>query len=317
MAVKWGFLGAGFVATAGMAPAVHAAKNAQLYGVASRSKTRSQALGPKHVYENYDLLLADPAIDAVYISLANNQHFEWVTKALHAGKHVLCEKPLALNASEAQQLRETADQCNLVLVEAVWARWHPRFQRIQELVTSGSLGQLQQIDSTFTSISQFGDNYRLQPEMGGGALLDVGCYQVHAWVALTNGAKDFQIEGVTREVGPTGVDLTTSVSGRVNGSVGVTAVSSFVMESSQTLVITGEKSSTNTYEGEAFTTWRKPSSLLIGDTTEVFAATDAFVIMTENVSSYIKDGSGWIVPVSDSVRVAEILDTIAACVILQ
>ncbi len=314
MSIRWGFLGAGFVATAGMAPAVHSAKNAQLYGVASRSKKRSQALGPTHVYENYDLLLADPAIDAVYISLANNQHFEWVTKALHAGKHVLCEKPLALNANEAQQMRQTADQCNLVLVEAVWARWHPRFQRIQELVTNGSLGQLQRIESAFTSTSQFVDNYRLQPEMGGGALLDVGCYQVHAWVALTNGAKDFQIVGVTREVGPTGVDLTTSVSGRVNGSIGVTAVSSFVMESSQALVITGEKSSIRTDEGEAFTTWRKSSSLLIADATEVFAATDAFVIMTENVSSHIEDGSGWIVSLSDSVRVAQILDEIAMTV---
>ncbi|MSO59929.1 MAG: Gfo/Idh/MocA family oxidoreductase [Ilumatobacteraceae bacterium] len=317
MSVKWGFLGAGFVATAAMAPAVHAARNAKLYGVASRSQQRSQALGPTRVYATYDALLDDTAIDAVYISLANNQHFEWVTKALHAGKHVLCEKPLALNAKEAQQLFETAKQCDRALVEAVWARWHPRFRRIEELVASGSLGALQSIDSTFTSISQFTDNYRLVPEMGGGALLDVGCYQVHSWVALTNGAKEFQIQELTREIGPTAVDLTTSVKACINGTVNVHAVSSFVMDSSQSLVITGEKNNTRTHEGEAFTTWRKPSSLLVGDVTEVFDAADAFVIMTENVSSHIMDGSGWIVPLSDSVRVAQILDTIAACVILQ
>ena len=311
MSVRWGFLGAGFVATAAMAPAVHAAKNAQLYGVASRSKQRSQTLGPTHVYATYTELLADSNIDAVYISLANSQHFEWVTKALQARKHVLCEKPLALNAREAQQLFETAKQYDCVLVEAVWARWHPRFGRIEELVSGGSLGALQSINSTFTSISKFTDNYRLVPEMGGGALLDVGCYQVHGWVALTNSAKDFQIQQLTREMGPTGVDLTTSVRARINASVDVYAVSSFVMGPSQSLVVQGNITSARTDMGETFTTWREPSSLLVGDASEVFAAVDAFVIMTENVSSYILDGSGWIVPANESVRVAQILDEIA------
>lgn len=104
MSVKWGFIGAGWIATRAMGPAVHAATNAQLFGVASRDEDRSKKLEPQNVYGSYQELLNDTQIEAVYISLANHQHLEWVTRSLEAGKHVLCEKPLGLNALEVQQL---------------------------------------------------------------------------------------------------------------------------------------------------------------------------------------------------------------------
>ena len=104
MVVNWGFLGAGFVASRGLAPAVHASRGANLYAVASRDEKRSATLEPERVHATYDDLLADERVDAVYISLSNSQHLEWVTKSLEAGKHVLCEKPLGLNASETEKM---------------------------------------------------------------------------------------------------------------------------------------------------------------------------------------------------------------------
>ena len=139
VSVKWGFLGAGYVANQAMGSAVHAATNAQLFGVASRDKRRSKKLKPVQVYDTYQQLLDDPQIDAVYISLANHQHLEWVTKSLEAGKHVLCEKPLGLRAAEVQEMMACAQRCERFLVEAVWSRWHPRFAGIAEVVASGEI----------------------------------------------------------------------------------------------------------------------------------------------------------------------------------
>ena len=295
-----------------MGSAVHAATNAQLFGVASRDKRRSKKLKPIQVYDTYQQLLDDPQIDAVYISLANHQHLEWVTKSLEAGKHVLCEKPLGLRATEVQEMMACAQRCEKSLVEAVWSRWHPRFTRIAEVVASGEIGRVISIDSQFAFKSAMTDNYRLDPAMGGGALLDVGCYQVNAWVGLANGAHDVAISKVTRNVGPTNVDLTTQVEAVIDGQVSVRLTSSFETNLAQSLVITGTAGSIATENGEAFSTWREPTSLRINERVEHFGSIDAFVAMTEAVSDRFAGGSGWVLPLSESLRVAQILDQIAA-----
>ena len=202
MSVKWGFLGAGWIANRATAPAVHAANNAQLFGVASRDAARSKKLEPQNVYDSYQQLLDDPRIEVVYISLGNHQHLEWVTKSLEAGKHVLCEKPLGLNALQVQQMIECSKRCNCLLVEAVWTRWHPRFRRIAELVESGAIGEIKSIESQWGFKSEMTENYRLDPLLGGGALLDIGCYQANMWVALTQGASNLKISNVDRKIGP-------------------------------------------------------------------------------------------------------------------
>ncbi len=163
MTVKWGFLGAGWIANRATAPAVRAANNAQLFGVASRDTARSAKFEPQNVYDSYQQLLDDPQIEVVYISLANHQHLEWVTKSLEAGKHVLCEKPLGLNAIEVQAMIDCAQRCNRLLVEAVWARWHPRFRRIVEIVESGAIGEIKSIESQWGFKSEMTENYRLDP----------------------------------------------------------------------------------------------------------------------------------------------------------
>ena len=312
MTVNWGFLGAGFVASRGLAPAVHASRGAHLYAVASRDEERSATLEPERVHATYDDLLADERIDAVYISLSNSQHIEWVTKSLEAGKHVLCEKPLGLNAIETVEMFDVAARNGRLLIEAVWGRWHPRFARMVELVTSGKIGEIEHIETAFTFTSEMTDNYRLSPSMGGGALLDVGCYQAHAWVALTNGASDFSITELARTVGPTGIDLTTDVNVRINHNITAHAVSSFALPSTQQFIVRGTKGKINTESGESFTTWNEASSLLINDVLEEFPVANAFVEMVENVSRLIDGEDGWIVSSADSIRVAQILDTIAA-----
>jgi D-xylose 1-dehydrogenase (NADP+, D-xylono-1,5-lactone-forming) len=310
--VNWGFLGAGFVASRGLAPAVHASRGADLYAVASRDEQRSATLEPQKVHASYDELLADERVDAVYISLSNSQHIEWVTKSLEAGKHVLCEKPLGLNAVETEAMFDFATRNGRLLIEAVWGRWHPRFARIVDLVTTGAIGEIEHIETAFTFTSEMTDNYRLSPSMGGGALLDVGCYQAHAWVALTNGAAEFSITDLARTVGPTGIDLTTDVNVQINTNVTAHAVSSFALPSNQQFIVRGSEGQIGTAAGESFTTWNEASSLLVNDVLEEFAVTNAFVEMVENVSRVLAGDDGWIVSAADSIRVAQILDTIAA-----
>jgi predicted dehydrogenase len=300
MAVNWGFLGAGFVASRGLAPAVHASRGANLYAVASRDEKRSATLEPERVHATYDDLLADERVDAVYISLSNSQHLD-----------VLCEKPLGLNASETENMFACASRSDRLLVEAVWGRWHPRFSRMIDVVANGTLGNIEHIETAFTFTSEMTDNYRLNPLMGGGALLDVGCYQAHAWVALTDGATDLEIVDLARTIGPTGIDLTTDVSVRINKSITAHAASSFALPSQQQFIVRGSQGSMQTEAGESFTTWNEASSLRINKVVEEFAVTNAFVEMVENVSNVISGEEGWIVPSVDSIRVAHILDSIA------
>ena len=311
MSVNWGFLGAGFVASRGLAPAVHTSRGATLYAVASRDEERSATLEPQRVHATYDDLLADDHVDAVYISLSNSQHIEWVTKSLQAGKHVLCEKPLGLTATQTSNMFDVATHNDRMLVEAVWGRWHPRFARIVELVTSGEIGIIEHIETAFTFTSEMTDNYRLSPSMGGGALLDVGCYQAHAWVALTKGATDLTITQLERTIGPTGIDLTTDLSVRINNTVTAHSVSSFALPSHQQFIVKGTNGQISTGAGESFTTWNEASSLLVNNVLEEFPVTNAFVEMVENVSGVIDGNNGWTVPSRDSIRVATILDSIA------
>ena len=293
-----------------MGPAVHAANNAELFGVASRDRARSAKFEPQNVYNSYQDLLNDPQIEVVYISLANHQHLEWVTRSLEAGKHVLCEKPLGLNALEVEKMIECAQRCNRLLVEAVWTRWHPRFRRIVELVESGAIGEVKSIESQWGFKSEMTENYRLDPLLGGGALLDIGCYQANTWVALTQGANDLKINSVDRKIGPTKIDLTTEVKAIINNKTSVQLMSSFEKDVTQILKIEGSSGIIATESGEAFSTWREPSSLRVNDRVEQFSTVDAFVEMAQEVSKKVASNSGWVMPLADSFRVAQILDQI-------
>jgi xylose dehydrogenase (NAD/NADP) len=310
--VRWGFIGAGYVASRAMAPAVHAASGAVLYAVASRDAARSAELEPTVVHNSYSELIDDPNVDAVYISLTNVQHKEWVIAALQAGKHVLCEKPLALNAEEVRIMLNAAERHQRMLVEAVWTRWQPRMKRMAEVIQRGDLGDIQSISSAFTFQGDLTGNYRSDPTMGGGALLDVGCYQAHLWLMLLGETVNFSLQNVERTVGPTGIDLTTSVQATLNDSIRADALCSFDMAPEQRIAVTGSSSSMHTGDGEAFTLWKQVATLIIGDTVETFAPDDAFSLMVQDVSAAIRGENSEVFPASSSLRVAEILDSIQA-----
>ncbi|CAB4932103.1 MAG: hypothetical protein F2836_03785 [Actinobacteria bacterium] len=312
MSVGWGFLGAGWIASRAMAPAVHAADGAHLQSVASRSQERSANLDPLRVLAGYDALLDDPDVDVVYVCLANDQHAEWVVKALDAGKHVLCEKPLGLDAHEARHMAAAARRADRLLVEAVWTRWHPRFHRLTELASSGALGEISSIESAFTFTGAIDGNYRADPSKGGGALLDVGGYQAHAWVALTGGVSPVRIESATSSRGPTGVDLTTTVAAVIDSTIRATALCSFEQDEIQRLIVEGSIDTAVMGTGQAFTSWREESTLLVGGHVESFAPVDAYQVMVEQVSARVKGDDSWIVPIEESIRVAEIIDAIRA-----
>jgi len=310
--VRWGFIGAGYVASRAMAPAVHAATGAELYAVASRDALRSAELEPTTVHNSYSDLIDDPNVDAVYISLTNVQHKEWVLAALNAGKHVLCEKPLALNADEVRIMLSAAERNQCLLVEAVWTRWQPRMQRMAEIVRRGDIGDVRRISTAFTFQGDLAGNYRSDPEMGGGALLDVGCYQAHLWMMLLGESVDFALQNVERTVGPTGIDLTTSVRAQLNGSIDTDSLSSFDLAPEQKIMVEGSTATMRTGAGEAFTLWKQEATLMVGETTETFAPDDAFSLMVQDVSAAILGEDSSVFPQSSSLLVAEILDSIRA-----
>ena len=310
MTVRWGFIGAGYVASRAMAPAVHAASGAELYAVASRDAARSAELEPIVVHNSYCNLIDDPNVDAVYISLTNVQHKEWVMAALNAGKHVLCEKPLALNADEVRTMLTAAERNQRLLVEAVWTRWQPRMQRMAGIIRRGDIGEVRRISTAFTFQGDLAGNYRSDPEMGGGALLDVGCYQAHLWMMLLGESVDFALQNVERTVGPTGIDMTTTVRAQLNGSIDTDSLSSFNLDPEQKIIVEGSTATMRTGAGEAFTLWKQEATLIVGETTETFAPDDAFSLMVQDVSAAIRGEDSQVFSSASSLRVAEILDTI-------
>jgi predicted dehydrogenase len=311
MNLRWGFIGAGNIATVALAPAVHKASNSILHAVASGDAARSQRLEPVKVHTTYADLINDPDVDAIYISLPNHLHSHWTIAALNAGKDVLCEKPLGLSHADSLAMSNVAQNSGRLLVEATWTAWHPRFKRAYELVHAGDIGEITEIDSVFTFKGNLENNYRLDPAMGGGSLLDVGLYQVHLWRGLSDGAFEVDLNTVAVKRAPSGVDMTTQVGGHINNSVRVSALTSFELANQQKISITGSAGIINFQGDQAFTSWKEPSSLAIGSHREDFEAVDAYQLMVENFADYVQGKGGWVLPITQTLEVARVLDQIA------
>jgi predicted dehydrogenase len=307
-AIRWGLIGAGWIATKAIAPAMHATPNAIVQAVASREPKRSQSLNPITIHNSYEALINDPAVDAVYISLPNHLHCEWTVKALNAGKHVLCEKPFAMNAAEVEEMIQAARDNNRLLVEAVSSMWHPRMARLIEYVKNGSLGELISIDSSFTFPGEIEGNYRNSPDMGGGALYDVGVYSLHAIAALTSEKATAIIESCDKKIGATGVDLTSKWQMRIDDSITANGLASFEAPENQSLVVNGTKQSIELVGNQAFTSWHSPSRLRLGEKFEDFAAADSYALMLESFGNRVNGLESWVLPLEASLKVAKMLD---------
>jgi predicted dehydrogenase len=181
--VRWGILSTANIGMAKVNPAIQKGQYCEIVAIASRDRQAAERaagqLGVAMAYGSYEELLADPEVDAIYNPLPNHLHVPWSIKALEAGKHVLCEKPLAPTAAEAQQLVDAAKQHpKLKVMEAFMYRFHPQWQRTRELVREGRLGELRAIQAGFTYYLTDPNNIRNQVAAGGGALLDIGCYPI-------------------------------------------------------------------------------------------------------------------------------------------
>lgn len=183
--IRWGVLGTAKIAIQKVIPAMQAGTYTTVTAISSRDKQKAreaaEGLGiPKH-YGSYDDLLDDPEIDAIYIPLPNHLHVPWTIKALEAGKHVLCEKPIALDADEAEELLEASrNYPELKVMEAFMYRFHPQWVKAKELVQSQQIGELQAVEVFFSYYNTDPNNIRNKANMGGGALMDIGCYGVNA-----------------------------------------------------------------------------------------------------------------------------------------
>lgn len=307
MTVRWGILGAGWIVKTATAGALRSAPSATLAAVSSRDIERARDLEPERAYNAYADLLADDSIDAVYIALTNDQHAPWIHNALAAGKHVLCEKPLTLSAKQTQEAFAAAEAADRLLVEAAWSMWHPRMQRLTELAASGAIGQVAEFLGTFTFEGVPDGNYRLDPNLGGGALLDIGVYPLHALVGCLPEITQVRPE-IERVTGGLGVDMTTKARLDIGGQNRASIVASFAMPESQRLLVRGSDTEVRIPDDQAFTTWREATQLQVGAHAEHFAATDAYQDMFEAVSGRILGREEWVLPPADSLRVASLVD---------
>jgi predicted dehydrogenase len=181
--IKWGILGAAWIANERVIPAIHKANNAELIAVASRSQDKADRLAESHgiprAYGSYEALLEDQDIDAVYIPLPNHLHKAWSIKAAQAGKHVLCEKPSALNAKEAEEMVAACEAQHVYFMEAFAFRCHPKWQEIKTMLDTGTIGTVRNVSARYSFQVLKEDDIRLKPEMGGGALYDIGSYCIN------------------------------------------------------------------------------------------------------------------------------------------
>ena len=181
--LRWGILGMANIALKAVMPAIHASRNGEIFAISSRgfqkTDAAAQQFGVPQSYGSYEEMLKAPEIEAVYIPLPNHLHYPWALEALARGKHVLCEKPLALNAEEAQKMRDAFKGSGFRLMEAFMYRFQPRIREVKRLVETGAIGEVRLVRASFSFQITRRPNIRLDPTMGGGSLMDVGCYGVN------------------------------------------------------------------------------------------------------------------------------------------
>ncbi len=302
--------GTSWIATEAVIPAIHNSVGATVGSIGSRSGS----IG-------YADVLADPAVDAVYIALPNGMHCEWVLAAAAAGKHVLCEKPLGVSQADVRVMSEACDAAGVLLVEAYMTPFHPRSAAIDACLRSGELGEIRHVDAAFTFCLAQGDNYRWAPEHGGGALLDVGIYCLSPIVAAMGGAPSTVAARVTpaaavdTTTADTTVDATTAA--WLGWSSGATAsvLASFELPERQALVVCGtggtltvDRPFTPGVHDTSFTITRPDGEV----EHRAAAGGNSYLAMVEAFAAAVRADAPWPRPVTESIIIAELCDRIRA-----
>jgi D-xylose 1-dehydrogenase (NADP+, D-xylono-1,5-lactone-forming) len=321
--IKWGVLGNANIARVCVIPAIQKSSNGRVYALATRSpETGIQVaidLNIPHIYGTYEDLLADPEIQIIYNPLPNHLHHYWTLKALEAGKHVLCEKPLACNACQAREMADSARQAGLLLMEGFMYRFHPRSRRIKEMVADGSIGLPVLVRAAFCyhmeeSLLSSGDCSRLQPKMGGGALLDVGCYgvSVSRWLM---GREPIGIQGQAI-YHTSGADVHFVGSLRFPGNGLATLEASFISTFQQTYTVLGTQRAIE-LPHNAFIPWQKDALFILRDQDaeagekQVTAGADEYQLMVEHFSDAVSGKIPLTFSPEESVLNMKVLDGLA------
>ena len=297
--IRWGILGNATIARKCVIGAIQKSRNGLVHALATRSPADAEEVatenGIRNVYEGYDAVLEDPAVDAVYVPLPNHMHLPWTLKALSAGKHVLCEKPLACNAGETREMAVRAKEQDLLLMEAFMYRFHPRSRHIKQMVDQGKIGSPCLVRSAFCyhmddDILQSSGNARLKPDMGGGALLDVGCYSVSVarWLM---GAEPtaVQAQAVYQS---TGVDIHLVGTLRFKGEKLAVLEASFISALQQTYTVVGRDGAVD-LPHDAFIPWEKEAAYTLRSKDQeagvehVIQGADEYQLMVEHFSDAI------------------------------
>ncbi|MGQ9801355.1 MAG: Gfo/Idh/MocA family protein [Candidatus Saccharicenans sp.] len=313
--VRWGILGGAAIAETTFIPAIKKIKKAELVAIASRDPIKAQAwakkFGLKRAYGSYQKLLADPEIEAVYNPLPNHLHHPLTIAALRAGKHVLCEKPLALTAAQVEEMFAEAKKNNRLLMEGFMYRFHPQIARTRELINSGFIGEPRLVRSAFTFVfNREKSNYRWSPEMGGGALYDVGCYTINA-ARLVFQAEPDEVQATAHLDEQTGIDLTTSLLLTLPGNRQALLTCSFELEFESSLEVSGSEGrivlsrafSAKHFETTIQLTRRQKTEQI------TFAPADQFQLMIEHFGEAIRGRAEPILDFKDSYGNALAIDS--------
>lgn len=319
--LRWGILGAANFAAQHMGPAIHAAKGNRLVALATSTPAKAapfEAFCPGlDVFLDYDAMLEWDAIDAVYIPLPNHLHVEWTKKAIAAGKHVLTEKPIAMVASEIDELIALRDKSGLLVAEAYMIVHHPQWVRAREILASGEIGMVGHVDVVFSyDNSADTDNIRNRPETGGGGIRDIGVY-TYSSVRFAMGADPVELSSRIRR--ENGVDTWAQVVGEMEGPGGrftYSAMTSMRLSPRQQVVFHGDKGTltvTAPFNAGIFGVAALEVRDLDGTIrTEQWPAVNHYVNQVENFARTVREGAEYPCPLEFSKGTQAMIDMVFA-----
>ena len=321
--IRWGILGNAEIAVKCVIPAISKSKNGRIHALASGKRKEAEGVAKKYeisnVYDHYEQVINDPEVDAVYIPLPNHLHLPWTIKALNAGKHVLCEKPLARNEAEAREMAHAAKAAGCCLMEAMMYRFHPRNLAVHEMIQTGCIGDPRLVRAAFCfHLGEDGlervDNFRLSREKGGGALMDVGCYGVSIarWLM---GREPLSVQA-TAHWHESGVDIH-SAGVLMFPDYGIAIVeASFISALQQTYTVVGADGAIE-LPHNAYIPWEADALFFVRERNEekgrkmIIPGADEYQLMVEHFADVLLSGGSLRLTLEDSIHNLIVLDALA------
>jgi len=314
--LRIGTLGAATITPMALVRPSHKTTGVSVTAVAARDRSRAQKFARKHriekVHADYDALLADPDVEAIYNPLPNGLHAEWTLRALDAGKHVLCEKPFASNAPEAQKVHEAAQASDRIVMEAFHYRYHPLAERLRDLVASGELGALRFVETWMCIPLPFPNDIRYRLDLAGGATMDTGCYAIH--LARTIAGEEPDVLSARAKLASEGVDRAMSAEVRfpsgAEGRVHCSLWSSKVAKIAAHVELEdGEIRATNPIAPQFFHRfkWRKKGGTWVK---EKFPKKPTYEYQLEAFRDAVVDGKPFVTTTADAVHTMRVIDAV-------